>query len=283
VIEVRDLSFRYPTAPAEALRGLDFSVQPGEVFGLLGPSGSGKSTTVGVLTGVLTGHRGHVSVLGEPGPADRLRLARIGVGFEVPSLYARLTARENLELFAALHRAPPPDVDVLLACVGLGGEADRRVEQFSKGMKSRLDLCRALLSGPELLFLDEPTAALDPGHARVVRELVRDFADEGGGVLLTTHDMHVAEAICDRVGLLVDGRFAACDAPTALRSRGGPPAVRIELASGEGLSVRVTDLAALADDPALRDDLRSGRVRSVHTCEPTLEDVFIELTGRALA
>ncbi|MEO0606458.1 MAG: ABC transporter ATP-binding protein, partial [Myxococcota bacterium] len=223
VVEVDDLRFRYPTGRDDALHGLSFTLRRGEVFGLLGPSGTGKSTAVGVITGVLAGFRGRVSVLGEPGPADRRRLARIGVGFEVPALYARLTARENLVLFAALHRTPDVDVEGLLARVGLHGVADRRVEHFSKGMKSRLDLCRALLGSPELLFLDEPTAALDPGHAKVVRELVRSFADAGGAVLLTTHDMHVAEAICDQVGLLVDGRFAACDAPEALRATGGPP------------------------------------------------------------
>ncbi len=279
-VRVRDLHFRYPSAHHDALRGLTFSLRRGQVFGLLGPSGTGKSTTVGVLTGVLAGFRGDVSVLGAPGPADRVRLSRIGVGFEVPSLYARLTARENLELFAALHRTPHVDIDALLGRVGLHGQADHRVERFSKGMKGRLDLCRALIGSPELLFLDEPTAGQDPGHARVVRELVRDFADAGGAVLLTTHDMHVAEAICDQLGLLVDGRLVACDTPAALRAPDGPPQVQVELLDEPP---RTVELAALADDPWLRDRLRTGQIRALHTREPTLEDVFLELTGRSLS
>lgn len=279
MIEVRDLWFRYPGAPQDTLRGLGFAVGPGEVFGLLGPSGTGKSTVVGVLTGALHGYRGTVRILGDDGAADRARRSRIGVGFEVPSLYSRLTARENLDLFAALHGVPLLDVDARLAPLGLEDHADQRVEAFSKGMKSRLDLCRALLSDPDLLFVDEPTAALDPGHARVVRDLLRAFADRGGAVLLTTHDMQVAEAICDRVGLLIDGRFAATGPPRALRARSEPPTIRVEASSG---AIREVPLLALADDEALRQAIREGHVRSLHTCEPTLEDVFVELTGRTL-
>ena len=289
MIQARDLRFRYPGAPADTLHGIDLSVTAGEVVGLLGPSGAGKSTTVGVLTGALTGLTGRVGgevhVLGEPGPPDRRRLARIGVGFEVPSVYLRLTARENLALFAALHRVPTPDVEALLARVGLDGQADQRVDRFSKGMRSRLDLCRALVADPELLFLDEPTAALDPGYARQVRTLVRGFADRGGAVLLTTHDMHVAEAICDRVALIVDGRVVACDTPRALRLAGSRPEdreVRLEVEEAGEVAVRSVTMAALGADPAVHACFRDGRVRAVHSCEPTLEDVFIRLTGRQL-
>jgi fluoroquinolone transport system ATP-binding protein len=197
-------------------------------------------------------------------------------------VYTRLTALENLELFAAMYEGTTAEPRALLAHLGLSEVAEVRVERFSKGMRTRLDLCRALLPDPELLFLDEPTSALDPSLSRHVRRLIRRRAESGGGVLLTTHDMHLADEVCHRVALLVDGRIVAFDTPRSLRLAGRRPPVRLEVREREELRVRECEISDLAEDEELRALLRSGRVETVHTREPSLEDVFLTLTGREL-
>jgi fluoroquinolone transport system ATP-binding protein len=283
-IVARSLRFSYPGASRPAVQDVAFHVQRGEVFGFLGPSGAGKSTTQNILIGLLDGYLGAVEVLGrEPRNWGRELYRRIGVAFESPNHYLRLSARENLALFAGLYGGRTQAPDVLLERVGLAEDAGRHVAEFSKGMRGRLTLARALLHRPELLFLDEPTAGLDPGTARRIRQVIREARDEGATIFLTTHDMVTANELCDRVAFLVDGRIAALDEPRALRLAHGRRFVRVETATQGVRAAREFPLDQLADNAEFVSLLRSGAVETIHTLETTLEDVFIQLTGRTLA
>ena len=283
-IVARSVRFSYPGSVRPAVEDVSFSVPRGEVFGFLGPSGAGKSTTQNILIGLLDGYQGAVELLGR-GVREwgRELYRRIGVAFESPNHYLKLSASENLALFAGLYGRGTEDPRSLLERVGLLEHADKFVGEFSKGMRGRLTLARALLHRPEVLFLDEPTAGLDPGTARRIRQVIRDARDAGATVFLTTHDMVTADELCDRVAFLVDGRIAALDQPRALRLAHGRRVVRVETASQGVRTAREFPLDRLGDDAEFVSLLRSGTVETIHTLETTLEDVFIQLTGRTLA
>jgi fluoroquinolone transport system ATP-binding protein len=283
VILTDRFGFSYPGATAPAVSDLTFAVQRHEIFGFLGPSGAGKSTTQNVLIGLLSGYQGSVNILGKDLRAwDRSYYRRIGVSFETPNHYLKLTARENLRLFAGLHGGKTEDPDALLERVGLRPDADKLVGEFSKGMRGRLTLARALLHRPELLFLDEPTAGLDPVTARRVRQVIREARNDGTTVFLTTHDMVTADELCDRVAFLVGGQIAALDSPRSLRLAYGRKVVRVE-AAGAGTPIeREFPLDGVGDNPDFLNLLRSHAVQTIHTLETTLEDVFVEVTGRTL-
>jgi fluoroquinolone transport system ATP-binding protein len=284
VIDVDDLSFHYAGADRAAITGLRFRVEQGEIFGFLGPSGAGKSTTQKLLTGQLREFQGQAHVAGralrdwEPDCYQR-----IGVSFEVPNLYLKLSARENLAYFGSLYAGPGEDPSQLLSRVGLADEADLRVSQFSKGMKVRLGFVRALLHRPELLFLDEPTAGLDPVNARIVKDLIREQREAGRTVFLTTHDMTVADELCDRVAFIVDGRLAQVDAPRTLKHRYGRREVRLEYRRDGVLESREFPLDGLGENTGFLELLRSEKLETLHTQETSLERVFIEVTGRSLS
>jgi fluoroquinolone transport system ATP-binding protein len=282
MITVSELTYTYPGAAAPAVSDLSFSVARGEIFGFLGPSGAGKSTTQKLLMKLLSGYQGAIRVFGRDlrgWGADFYE--RVGVGFELPTHFMRLTARRNLAYFAALYAAPTRPVDELLALLGLAEDADTPVERFSKGMQTRLGIARALQHRPELIFLDEPTSGLDPVSARKVKELIRAERDEGRTVVLTTHNMDLANELCDRVALIVDGRIAQIESPRALRLRFGAPQVRVEYVDG-GLHSAEFPLDGLADNAEFRRLLREAPVQTIHSREATLEEVFIAVTGRSL-
>lgn len=284
VLEVRDLTFTYPGEDEPAVRGMDFAVGSGEIFGFLGPSGAGKSTTQKILIGLLTGHGGTVSVWGrDPAAWGQDYYQRVGVSFELPNHYQKLTARENLDFFASLHGRPGRDPMELLDSVGLAGDADTRVGKFSKGMQMRLVFVRALLHDPDLLFLDEPTSGLDPVNARKVKEIVLAEKALGKTIFLTTHDMATADQLCDRVAFVVDGRIVALDSPKELKLKRSLREVRVEYRdSAESLLGKDFPLDGLADNPEFLQLLRTERVASMHSKEATLDDVFVESTGRRL-
>jgi fluoroquinolone transport system ATP-binding protein len=277
-LAVEDLRVRYPGSAGDAVAGIGFAVAAGEVFGLLGPNGAGKSTTQRVLTGQHRDFTGSVSVLGAPVSSWGRRLyERIGVGFELPAAFPKLTVRENLAAFAALYRRPMSPAEAIDA-VGLGEAADRRAATLSKGMRMRLNLARALLHRPDVLFLDEPTSGLDPANAAAVRAVIRAQADQGRTVFLTTHDMPAVEELCTRVAFLRAGRIVAIDTPRNLRLAYGRPSVVAEsLVDGV---LRRTEFPA-TDDPGLLALLATGRVQTVHTREAPLGDVFIAVTAAA--
>ena len=279
-IRVEDLEVTYPRAEEPAVSGMSFDVGRGEIFGFLGPSGAGKSTTQNVLTRLLRRYRGDVRVLGRPlerWNADYFE--RVGVGFELPAGFGKLTVRENLAAFASLYRAPVEDLDALLDSVDLADAAHRRLSELSKGMRMRLNLARALVNRPELLFLDEPTTGQDPVRAALLRDLIRAAADAGGTVFLTTHDMTTADLLCDRVAFVSRGRIAAVDTPRGFKLRHGRPGLVAEVRGRGRRELRVEELA---DDAELLALIRQGAVETLHTREATLDDVFAAVTRETL-
>jgi fluoroquinolone transport system ATP-binding protein len=283
VVVVEDLRFTYPGADDPTLRGLEFTIERGEVFGFLGPSGAGKSTAQKVLVGLLEDYDGTASVFGrEVRDWDGDYYERIGVSSESPNQYLKLTGRENLELFASLFAGETRDPEELLSMVGLLDAADQRVAAYSKGMRMRLNFVRALLHDPDLVFLDEPTSGLDPANARNVRDIVRDLKSEGTAVFLTTHDMTVADDLCDEVAFIVDGRIPVADAPRALKKRHGAPLVEVEFRRDGALETAQFDLETVGSDARFDRLLAETRIERIHSSEATLEDVFIAVTGREL-
>jgi fluoroquinolone transport system ATP-binding protein len=283
VIAVRDLAFSYPRTSFRAVSGMTFEVSQGEIFGFLGPSGAGKSTTQRILIRLLDGWTGEVQVLGRPARSwGDDYFEHIGVCFESPNHHSKLTASENLTFYASLYTGETAEPADLLAAVGLAEHAGVRVGRYSKGMRTRLSVARALLNRPSLLFLDEPTSGLDPVNARLVRDLVRSEQERGATVFLTTHDMRTADELCDRVAFVVDGQIAALDRPKDLRLARSARRVRVDYATGDRTVTRDFDLDGLADDPDFQGLLRAGGIRAMHTLEASLDDVFAEVTGRWL-
>ena len=284
MIEVAGLVFAYPGAKAPAVTDLGFSVEDGEIFGFLGPNGAGKSTTQKVLTGLLRDYRGKVQVLErEVRDWGSDLYEQIGVGFELPVHYGRLTARENLRYFAALYQGETRDPDELLEQVDLLAQADVRVDRFSKGMRVRLSFARSILCRPRLLFLDEPTTGLDPVSARRIKDLILEHRARGATVFLTTHDMATADELCDRVAFLVDGRIALIDAPRELKVRYGEQSLRVEYRVDGTLEAREFPLEDLAENAAFLAALREPSLETIHTQETSLERIFIRVTGQELA
>jgi fluoroquinolone transport system ATP-binding protein len=284
LINVAGLRFAYPASTAEALRGLSFDVRAGEIFGFLGPSGAGKSTTQKVLTGVLQRYSGTVRVFGRDLSAlGRDYYERIGVSFEFPSLYGKLTGVENLDFFRRLYRGPTEDTEPLLARVGLSEAAHRRAAGYSKGMKMRLGLCRALVNRPSLLFLDEPTMGQDPGNARLVKDLILEQRGRGATVFLTTHDMTVAAELCDRVAFIVSGQIVLVDEPRSLMVRHGRRTVRVEFRDNGTVRAREFELDGLGMNAEFLALLQERPIETIHTLDATLEDVFLTVTGARLS
>jgi fluoroquinolone transport system ATP-binding protein len=283
MIEARQLTFTYAKAHTPAVRELEFAVAPGEIFGFLGPSGSGKSTTQKVLIGLLEGYGGTVRVL------DKDRSAwtaddyeRIGVSFETPNHFLKLSGLENLRYFAALYRRSTRPPQKLLESVGLGDDASMIVGEYSKGMRNRLSIARCLLNDPDLLFLDEPTVGLDPVNAQGIKDLIRSEQQAGKTVFLTTHDMSVADELCDRVAFIVDGRITRIDSPRELKLQHGVRAVRVEYHADGKTAYQDFALDGLAANDAFHRLLRERDVETIHSREASLADVFIRVTGREL-
>jgi len=284
MIEVSRLAFTYPGGSVSAVDNLTFHITPGEVFGFLGPSGAGKSTTLNILIGLLQGWTGDVRVAGrELGKWGPEYYRRIGVSFEYPNHYLKLTARENLEYFRSLHGGKTETVDDVLAMVSLDGHADQPVLEFSKGMRMRLNLARSLLHRPDIWFLDEPTTGLDPVNAVRIRELIRTRQLSGTTTVVATHDMNTAEAVCDRLAFIVDGKIAAIDAPAAFRRRHGKRVVEVRWSRDNGSEASEEfPLEELSKDTRFLELIRSPGLLSIHSQEATLEDVFVQVTGKAL-
>lgn len=280
MIEVEDLSFTYPGTGAPVVNKLSFSIAKGEVYGLLGPSGSGKSTTQKILMGLLRGFTGKARIFDQPVESmGRTLYERIGVSFELPTLYLRLTALENLQLFAALYDRPTRDPLKILTLVDLQDAANQRVDTFSKGMKMRLNLCRALLHDPDLLFLDEPTTGQDPTRARITRNLIKRLKAEGKTIFLTTHNMAEADEICDIVAFLADGKIPVSGAPEALKRQYGQAVLEVGVNTGTGIDKLSFPMDGIGTNGDFLELLGTGEVASMHTLEASLDDVFIKATG----
>ncbi|ASJ04736.1 ABC transporter ATP-binding protein [Thermococcus barossii] len=267
------------------VRGVDdlsFSVERGEIYGFLGPNGAGKTTTVKILVKILKDYEGTVKILGRDlREWGKEYYNRIGVSFEFPAVYSRLTALENLEFFASFYKRHLDPVETL-KMVGLDKEADQLVSGFSKGMKKKLDLARALLPDPEILFLDEPLEGLDPASARRIKDLLLEMRENGKTIFLTTHNMYVADELCDRVAFIVEGSVRLVDNPSELKVKMGKRVVKVEYVSNEGVKTAEFPLENLGGNEEFLRILREHEIRRINTEEPTLEDIFLKVTGRRL-
>lgn len=283
MLTVAGLSYTYPGRTERAIHSLDFRIAEGEIFGFLGPSGAGKSTTQKVLISLLKGYEGQIEVLGRDLATWGQELfEQVGVSFELPNHYQKLTALENLNFFRSLYAGATADPLALLELVGLREDANTRVAQFSKGMQMRLNVARALLNQPRLIYMDEPTSGLDPVNARRIKDLIRAQQHAGRTVFLTTHNMAVADELCDRVAFIVDGRIVAIDSPRTLKLQHGTRQVQVEYRQHNQSVCRSFALNGLGENAAFFDLLRSHPIETMHTQEATLEDVFIQITGRSL-
>jgi ABC-2 type transport system ATP-binding protein len=296
-ISVRDLRKSY--GRVAAVDGVTLEVEQGEFFGILGPNGAGKTTTLEIIEGLREPDAGEVTVLGRrPWPRDPALLPRIGVQLQASSFFEQLTAREQLRTFASLYGTGGQRADEMLGVVGLEDQAGTRTEKLSGGQAQRLSIACALVHDPELLFLDEPTGALDPQARRNLWDLLRKISAEGRTVVLTTHHMDEAESLCHRVAIMDHGRILKTGPPAALIRELDQP-LRISVASGclsvaqarallpgtaaagsvtdDGVSLTIAtrEPAAVLAGLAGRDALTGLRVSGA-----TLEDVFLELTGR---
>jgi ABC-2 type transport system ATP-binding protein len=307
-IRVEELTKTYPGG-VEAVKGIDFAVPPGEVFGLLGPNGAGKSTTVGMLTTTISPTSGRARVAGFDVATDPIAARRASaVVFQEPVVDRSLTGRRNLEVHArlwGLDRARTRErIAALADPFGLGEVIERPVERYSGGQRRRLEIARALVSEPQVLFLDEPTVGLDPRFRFELLDLIGGLrARAGMTILLTTHYLDEAEQLCDRVAIVHQGRIVALDSPAALLAHMGRELVELHLdgdvhtavsslrtrglAGDDAFAVGATLRIPVHDRPA-RDalatigDLRLG-VTAIATRPPTLDDVYLQLTGESLA
>ena len=270
-IEVTDLAIAY--GDVRAVDGVSFEVAEGEFFGILGPNGAGKTTTLELIEGLRRPDTGTIRVLGgSPWPRNGALLPRIGVQLQASSFFDRLTAREQIHTFASLYGVSAEHADEWLERVGLLDKADALVEDLSGGQSQRLSIACALVHDPELVFLDEPTASLDPQARRNLWDLLMDINESGRTVVLTTHYMDEAESLCDRVAIMDHGKILKLDTPRQL-VKGLAAPTRIITADGETVETRdpAPVLARLAEEQKLDGiSVRTG----------TLEDVFLALTGR---
>lgn len=279
-IEASDLVFSY--GDHKAVDGVSVTVEPGEILGFLGPNGAGKSTTIKMLTGQLPQDEGTITLLGMDMKDQREDIqARMGVCFEEKNHYANMSARENLAFFGKLFDLGDLDIDDLLVRVDLDDRAEDRVSDFSKGMRQRLLIARAISNRPDVLFLDEPTDGLDPVSAQAVRRVIQEEADRGAAVLLTTHVMTEADQLSDRVSFINEGQVLINDTPENLKLRFGSRSVKVRSRHGDGVDETTIPLDIGGAGDQLRD-LLTDDVMSIHTEEATLEDIFIELAGRGL-
>ena len=281
MIKVEDLSYEYPTSKGPVLKNLNFAIDKGEIFGFLGPSGAGKSTTQKVLYKILSDFTGRVSVQDRPlNDWGNEYFEKIGVGFELPNHYLKLTARENLKLFGSFYpKHNLHDLDALFESFGLAADSNKRVEEFSKGMKMRLNFIRAVMHDPDILFLDEPTAGLDPINAQRIKRYIVDLKNKGKTIFVTTHDMTTADELCDRVSFIADGEIRLTGKPSALKNQYGKHTVKVELQSGQAAEFPIE---ALGTNPMFLDFISQNEILRINTQEATLEEVFIEVTGTAL-
>ena len=295
-ISVRNLRKAYGSTLA--VDGVSFEVEQGEFFGILGPNGAGKTTTLEMLEGLREPDGGELAVLGlSPWPRNPALLPRMGVQLQASSFFERLSAREQIRTFASLYGVPASRADEMLAVVGLAEQAEVRAEKLSGGQAQRLSIACALVHDPELVFMDEPTGALDPQARRNLWDLLRRINADGRTVVLTTHHMDEAETLCDRVAIMDHGKILELGPPAVL-VRGLDTPVRISVASGQlsaatalslagdvtggnvtdngvSLSIATRDPASVLAGLAGQDALTGLRVQGA-----TLEDVFLSLTGR---
>lgn len=263
-----------------ALQNLSFSVKKGEIFGFLGPSGAGKTTAIKILTSQLIPTSGEVLVLDKNLYVEKFNEFRdIGILSDNNGLYERLTVKDNLMLFAEINKVNEKDIDYVLECMNMMKYKNIVIKKLSKGMKQRVMLMQAVLHRPKLLFLDEPTSSLDPGTVLEIHKFLRKINHEGTTIFLTTHNMEEADRLCDRVAFINQGEIVEIGRPEELKLKYTNDEIKIKLKDEDKL-ITVKNNKEGAEN--IQSWMKNGRVLSIHSSEPTLEEIFLYLTGREL-
>lgn len=282
MFEVKDLRFKYPKNKEETIKGISFDIKKGEIFGFLGPSGAGKSTTQKLLLKLLNGAEGQITFNG----VNILELKSafyesIGVSFEMPIHFTKMTAYENIRFFQDLYEKKA-DIQKLMEQVGLWKDKDKLVSEYSKGMKIRLNIVRALINQPDMLFLDEPTNGLDPKNAMILKDMIKNYRDQGGTVFITSHIMSDIDQLCDRVAFIVDGKIVELASPRDLKIRYGKKAITVDyIQDGKKLQA-IFDMNQKEAKQKLSELILHHEIETIHSGETTLEDIFIQVTGVSL-
>ena len=283
MFKVENMSYRYPKNDEDTIRGISFDIAKGEIFGFLGPSGAGKSTTQKIMIKVLENFDGGIFYNGKSITEFKDDFYEsIGVSFEMPIHFSKMTAMENVEFFLKLYKKNA-DIEQLMTRVGLWEDKDKMVGEYSKGMKIRLNFVRAMLNDPEMLFLDEPTNGLDPKNAMILKDMVREFRDNGGTVFITSHIMSDIDQLCDRVAFIVEGKIIEMDSPRNLKIKYGKRSMYLEY-KGEKETIRKEfPMDDIGKNEEFLNLLQTKEVETLHSGETTLEDIFIKVTGVSLA
>lgn len=279
MFKVENLKYRYPKGAADVINGISFEIAKGEIFGFLGPSGAGKSTTQKIMIKILENFEGVISYDGKDITefSDEF-YEDIGVSFEMPIHFSKMTAMENINFFLKLYKNNA-DIEELMKRVGLWEDRDMMVGEYSKGMKIRLNIVRAMLNNPNMLFMDEPTNGLDPMNAMILKDMIREFRAAGGTVFITSHIMTDIDQLCDRVAFIVEGKIVEMDSPRNLKIKYGKRSMTLEYKEN-GETVRVEfPLDGIGKNEEFINLLQTKEIETLHSGETTLEDIFIKVTG----
>lgn len=283
MIRVENVYHSYNKDGNYALKDVSFQVEDGEIFGFLGPSGAGKSTMQNILTGLLKLQKGQAQVAGyDIKNISNKMFNEIGMSFEQSNVYSKLTALENLKFYSKLFDVETEDPEKLLDMVGLRNKKNVKTAEFSKGMKHRLTFARSMINNPKLWFLDEPTTGLDPSISSEIKNIIREKNIEGVTIFLTTHNMYIAEELCDRVAFIVDGEIKLIDSPKNLKLKYGDKLVDVEYMKEEEVIKETLSTEIKEDRLRLTDIILNYEIQTMHTKEATLEEIFIKVTGREL-
>ncbi|SNR94822.1 fluoroquinolone transport system ATP-binding protein [Anaerovirgula multivorans] len=283
MIDVKNLYHDYAGNRQYAVEDVSFTIEKGEIFGFLGPSGAGKSTVQNIMTGLLKLQKGEVNYKNQSiRSVGSDFFNNIGVSFEHPNLYSKLTGYENLKYYAGLFKVAIVDPMILLERVGLKEAANKKAGEYSKGMKQRLVFARALINNPEILFLDEPLSGLDPSTGNKIKNMILEKKQEGSTIFLTTHNMYLAEEVCNRVAFINEGKIIAMDSPRNLKLKYGEKSVKVEYREENRVKADIFFLENEKDRFTFNQLINTKEIQTIHSQEATLEEIFIKLTGRGL-
>lgn len=282
MIRVNDLVYSYEKGQSNAIKNISFEIEKGEIFGFLGPSGAGKTTTQKLIIGMLRNYSGSIRVMDK----ERKKWSgdffeNIGVSFDFPNLYNNMTGYENLRLIDSYYKNKSENILDLIDYIGLTKDKDRKIKEYSKGMKMRLNFIRSIMNNPKILFLDEPTSGLDPVNAKIVKDKIIDMKNKGCTIFLTTHNMNVATELCDRVAFINEGKLLEVNKPKNLMLQYGKSLLEVEYLDGsysKKVKLALDDL----DNEKFYSIIKTKKVITMHTKEATLEDIFIKLSEREL-
>ncbi|WP_240843403.1 ABC transporter ATP-binding protein [Acidaminobacter sp. JC074] len=283
MIKVKNLYHSYSNDDNYSVTDVTFEIKKGEIFGFLGPSGAGKSTTQNILVGLLQLQKGEVEVAGYDVKEIKNKMFnKIGMSFEQSNVYNKMSGLENLEFYRKLFDVETRNPMDLIKMVGLEGKENIKAGKYSKGMKHRLTFARSMVNNPEMWFLDEPTTGLDPAIASQIKDIIRAENKKGVTIFLTTHNMYIADELCDRVAFIVDGKIRLIDSPKALKLKYGEKLVEVEYLKDGELIKDTFSTVVQEEKDRMVEVLNKYDIQTMHTKEATLEEIFIKVTGRGL-